>query len=108
MKAPLHLMDKTASIYRASHCKDTGGGPVVTYSTAIYSGVPCRINILSSEEKMQLRRLETDNAYAVYFDGDTDVETTDRIVTDGITMEVIGVRDYDLQAALMRVDCVKV
>lgn len=105
---PIHLFDKSAQIDAATKGVDAGGSPTRTWA-ASQSSVPCRVQPASGRTQQYInQRYANRVSHIVYFPGYITINDDDRIVVSGLTMTVLGVVDFDLQAAFKRADCEEV
>lgn len=104
MIAPDHLLIHSCAIERATGALDVGGAPTTTYALE-YSGVPCRVVVRSGTEAPQYGGERNKYTYSVYFRGTQDVLETDRIIVEGLTLDVQSVIDFDLVGALKCAEC---
>lgn len=98
------LCDKTITVERSSLDVSASGAYEETF--AIWKTVKARIQPLRADEMVKLGRQATDIGIRLYC-VPCGIQEPDRIVYDGRTFEVLGVRDIDEQGRLMTVDCVE-
>ncbi len=79
----------TVNIKRAE-TTNTGGGSISTSTTTLRSDVPCYIQPVSISEAVRAGRTSSAEAYKVYLDSTTDVNSTDLIEFNSTEYNVIN------------------
>lgn len=107
--APLHLLDQTVTVQRATHAADAGGSPVSTWSTHLPK-VRARVQPMSGAEALRYGRESTRRTYRVFVAGGQDIANKDRLLwtDDAGTQHTLDVQENsDLQAhgAVVRLVC---
>jgi hypothetical protein len=97
-----NIFGDTATVYTAA---ESAG--VVTYAVARLTGQPCKVLDMGSSELTRAARLVGAGRFKVLFPGGTVIYETDRIVSRGLTLNVVGVRDcVDLvRIRMVTVEC---
>lgn len=100
----------TAAVWRLSASSDGRGGWVQAYALSA-SAVPCRLAATAGRndaEQVIANRLGTNAPYVVTLAHDVDVRQTDRLVINGLTLEVVFVDDSRSDLVSVRVACEQV
>ena len=83
-------MTNTATIQRPSHSSDGMGGTRTVWATA--GSTPCRISAAgSADSQVVAGQLRERVSWKVTAPALTDIRTSDRLVIEGRTLEVVGV-----------------
>ena len=100
------LCDKTIIVQRAVIAVSDAGAYEETFET--WKVGKARIQPLKADELIKLGREATDVGIRLYSSVPMGIQEPDRIIYNGRTFEVMGVRDIDEQGRLETVDCVEI
>lgn len=92
-------------IYRATEVRDAGGAKTKTWA-AVGGAQACRVEAQTrvAQEQVFSGRITPVVFYAVYFGREVQISSDDRILVDGITLEVTGVPGLETYYAELRVN----
>lgn len=98
------VMTATATLYRKGQVADDFGGFVDTYSAVGTYSCSYAPHQITPMERETTRGIETISMWRFQFPNGTDVRSTDRIVVDGRTFEVVSAGSGSIKVAV-RVIC---
>ena len=83
------LAADSMTVQRPASTADAAGGRVTSWP-AVYSGVPCRVQVANADQRTQFEQLEMKVTHQV-FTQLADIENGDRmVISDGRTLRVVG------------------
>jgi len=88
------LLNQEMSVRSCSLTADSYGGQSVSHST-IYTGRPCRINVLSAAEQLILSREGMVASHKFFCDADMTIMNSYELVVGSTVYPVVDVRNYD-------------
>ncbi len=107
--AQAQTLPDTGTVQRKSASGDGKGGQTVSYAN-FATGVNCRLgrDAQAARPGVKGERIDTRIPWVITFAHDQDIRSTDRILIDGRTFEVINVEDHTEWMTALRVQCVEI
>mgnify|MGYP001383800350 CR=1 len=88
------LLDQEMNVIALTTTVDAYGGQSVVRNT-IYSARPCRINVLTFEQRALLSREGIVASHKFFSNADMTIDVGCELVSGGITYPVVSVKNYD-------------
>lgn len=97
------LLNHDFTVSRRQRSPDGQGGWVISYAAA--GTVRGRIRPSSSTERISAQSEEREITHVLYVKADADVQRGDQVVGDGLTVEVLAVREPSRAGEHLEIDC---
>ena len=100
------LLNHVFTVTRRTRTSDGQGGFTIGYSSV--GTVNGRMRPASSNEKEVAAAMQRNISHVLYVEVDADIERGDRVTFDGLTVDVLAIREPSLMGHHLEIDCLEV
>lgn len=88
------LLDRSMDVMRKTVTPDSFGGHVES-QTRIYSGIPCRVNVLTYDTQANLQQMGIRASHRFFCTANVDIRNGDILLVDQRQYPVVSVKNWD-------------
>lgn len=100
------LLNHVFTVTRRTRTSDGQGGFTIGYAAA--GTVNGRMRPASSNEKEVASAMQRNISHVLYVEVDADIERGDRVTFDGLSVDVLAIREPSLMGHHLEIDCLEV
>ena len=100
------LLNHTFAVNRRTRASDGQGGFTIGYSRV--GTVTGRMRPASGTEKEVAAAMQRNISHVLYVEADADIERGDRVTFDGLSVDVLAIREPSLMGHHLEIDCMEV
>ncbi len=100
------LLNHEFTVTRRTRTSDGQGGFTIGYSSV--GTVNGRMRPASSNEKEVASAMQRNISHVLYVEVDADIERGDRVTFEGLTVDVLAIREPSLMGHHLEIDCLEV